>query len=292
MELETQKRPDPIMEPPALPGSFAGPRFELSVKTLSIFFVLLGSTVFTTWWLGGFWFSISLLFILGIHEFGHYWACRRNDVNASLPYFLPAPHPSFIAGTFGAFIMIKEPIPNKRALMEIGASGPLAGFVAAVVVMIVGLFLSSVSPFAGFGYQFGDSLIMVLLSKLVLGVTPFSTEMTVWLHPVAFAGWLGMFFTALNLLPLGQLDGGHIVYAMFGSRHSLIARLFFFSLLPLGFYWAGWWVWAFIVLVVGLKHPPVSDESVSLLRVHKVLGWLSILVLVLTFIPVPIDLIR
>jgi len=292
MELETQKRPDSILEPPALPGSSAGPRFELSVKTLSIFFVLLGSTVFTTWWLGGFWFSISLLFILGIHEFGHYWACRRNDVNASLPYFLPAPHPSFIAGTFGAFIIIKEPIPNKRALMEIGASGPLAGFVAAVVVMVVGLFLSSVSPFAGFGYQFGDSLIMVLLSKLVLGTTPFSTEMTVWLHPVAFAGWLGIFFTALNLLPLGQLDGGHIVYAMFGSRHTVIARLFFFSLLPLGFYWAGWWVWAFIVLVVGLKHPPVTDESVSLLRVHKVLGWLSILVLVLTFIPVPIDLIR
>ena len=176
--------------------------------------------------------------------------------------------------------------------MEIGASGPLAGFVAAVVVLVIGLSLSSVSPFTGFGYQFGDSLILVLLSKLVLGVTPFSTEMTVWLHPVAFAGWLGIFFTALNLLPLGQLDGGHIVYAMFGSRHTVIARLFFFSLLPLGFYWAGWWVWAFIVLVVGLKHPPVTDESVSLLRVHKVLGWLSILVLVLTFIPVPIDLIR
>ena len=291
MDIETQSRLDPVLEPPALPGISAGPRFELSVKTLSIFFALLAGTVFTTWWLGGFWFSMSLLLILGVHEFGHYWACRRNDVNASLPHFLPAP-PIFIAGTFGAFIAIKEPIPNKRALMEIGASGPLAGFVAAVVVMIIGLSLSSVSSFAGFGYQFGDSLILVLLSKLVRGVTPFSTEVTIWLHPVAFAGWLGMFFTALNLLPLGQLDGGHVVYSMFDSHHSWLAKLFFLSLLPLGFYWAGWWVWAVFVLLMGLKHPPVLDESVSLLGVHKLLGWLSILVLILTFIPVPFDLIR
>jgi len=210
MKLETDKKLDPELEVPAISKFATGPRFELSVKTLSIFFVLLASTVLTTWWIGGFWFSISLLLILGVHEFGHYWACKRNDIDASLPHFLPAP-PIFIAGTFGAFIMIKEPISNKRALMEIGASGPLAGFVAAVIVMIVGLSLSSVSAFTGFGYQFGDSLILVILSKLVMGVTPFSTEVTIWLHPVAFAGWLGMFFTALNLLPLGQLDGGHVV---------------------------------------------------------------------------------
>lgn len=291
MNLKTDNKPDPVLESPALPGFSTGPRFELSVKTLGIFFVLLGSTVFTTWWIGGFWFSISLLFILGVHEFGHYWACKRNDIDASLPHFLPAPG-IFIAGTFGAFIMIKEPISNKRALMEIGASGPLAGFVAAVLVMIVGLSLSSVSSFAGFGYQFGDSLILVILSKLVLGVTPFSTELTVWLHPIAFAGWLGMFFTALNLLPLGQLDGGHVVYSMFDSYHSLIAKLFFFSLLGLGFYWSGWWILAVFVLLMGLKHPPVLDETVPLLRMHKILGWLSLLVLILTFIPVPFDLIR
>jgi len=291
MELETQNRPDPVLAPAAPLRFSTGPRFELSAKTLSIFFALLGATVFTTWWIGGFWFSMSLLFILGTHEFGHYWACRRNDVNATLPHFLPAP-PVFIAGTFGAFIMIKEPIPNKRALMEIGASGPLAGFVAAVIVMVVGLSFSSVSSFAGFGYQFGDSLILVLLSKLVMGVTPFSTEVTIWLHPIAFAGWMGMFFTALNLLPLGQLDGGHVIYSLFDSHHSWIAYLFFLSLIALGFYWSGWWVWSFFVLLMGLKHPPVLDESVSLLGGHKVVGWLSLLVLVLTFTPVPIDLIR
>lgn len=291
MKLETDEKLDPELEIPAISKLATGPRFELSVKTLSIFFVLLASTVLTTWWIGGFWFSISLLLILGVHEFGHYWACKRNDIDASLPHFLPAP-PIFIAGTFGAFIMIKEPISNKRALMEIGASGPLAGFVAAVIVMIVGLSLSSVSTFTGFGYQFGDSLILVILSKLVMGVTPFSTEVTIWLHPVAFAGWLGMFFTALNLLPLGQLDGGHVVYSMFDSRHALIARLFFVSLLGLGFYWSGWWIWAVFVLVMGLNHPPVLDESIALLPAHKILGWLSILVLVLTFIPVPFDLIR
>jgi len=234
---------------------------------------------------------MSLLLILGVHEFGHYWACKRNDIDASLPHFLPAPS-IFIAGTFGAFIMIKEPISNKRALMEIGASGPLAGFVAAVIVMIVGLSLSAVSSFSGFGYQFGDSLILVILSKLVLGVPFFSTELTIWLHPVAFAGWLGMFFTALNLLPLGQLDGGHVVYSMFGARHTLIARLFFVVLLVMGFYWSGWWVWAVLVLLMGLKHPPVLDESVPLLKIHRVIGWVSIAVLLLTFIPVPIDLIR
>ena len=123
-------------------------------------------------------------------------------------------------------------------------------------------------------------------------MTPFSTELTVWLHPIAFAGWLGMFFTALNLLPLGQLDGGHVVYSMFDSYHSLIAKLFFFSLLGLGFYWSGWWILAVFVLLMGLKHPPVLDETVPLLRMHKILGWLSLLVLILTFIPVPFDLIR
>ena len=130
------------------------------------------------------------------------------------------------------------------------------------------------------------------IEPLVLGVPFFSTELTIWLHPVAFAGWLGMFFTALNLLPLGQLDGGHVVYSMFGARHTLIARLFFVVLLVMGFYWSGWWVWAVLVLLMGLKHPRVLDESVPLLKIHRVIGWVSIAVLLLTFIPVPIDLIR
>ena len=189
---------------------------DTSVKPIKnnwwLFSILLVATMVTTFLAGGPLFSISLLLILGAHEFGHYWASKKNGVQSTLPYFIPAP-PIFIAGTFGAFIQIKQKIPNRMVLMEIGAAGPIAGFVVALPMLILGLYLSPVTPSIGMGsINFGSSLILNLCSQLVLGVDPSSPDINIHLHPIAFAGWIGMLVTALNLMPVGQLDGGHIIY--------------------------------------------------------------------------------
>ena len=298
MDIESQNRPDPGQDPirpdyPAYP-TFSGPRFPINFKTVSIFLGLFLATVFTTWTVGGPWYSFGLMLILGTHEFGHYCACRKNNVNSSLPNFIPVPPiPYFLnIGTMGAFIMIKEPIPNRKALMEIGASGPIAGFMVAIPVLIVGLLYSEITPVQNVdpmtSIRLGDSLIMLGMIKGVLGADPFSIKETVLLHPLAEAGWLGMFFTALNLLPLGQLDGGHVVYSLFTRKHALLAaRLFFVALIVLGFDWAGWWVWAGLVFILGLRHPPVLNESIPLESKHRAIGYASLLILILTFVPVP-----
>lgn len=254
-----------------------------------VFYGLLAATLFTTFLAGGILFAISLIGILGAHEFGHYWASRKNRVNATLPFFIPAP-PIFIAGTFGAFIQIKDPIPNRRVLMEIGAAGPIAGFIVAVPTLIVGLYLSNVAPAADFsGMTFGSSIVLELFSKIILGVGVSSTEFNIELHPVAFAGWIGLLVTAFNLLPIGQLDGGHIIYAMFGDKCDVVSRLFFVLLFPLGYFWNGWWLWALVIALFGFKHAPVIDDSVILAKNHRMMGVFSIVIFVVTFIPVPFE---
>ena len=296
MDMESQDRPEQEPVTPAYQAypRFTGPRFPINFKTVSIFLGLLGATVYTTWSVGGPWYSFGLILILGAHEFGHYWTCRLNNVNSSLPNFLPIPPiPYFLnIGTMGAFIIIKEPIPNRRALMEIGASGPIAGFVVAVPVLVIGLLNSDITPVQNVNpmtsIRLGDSLIFLGIVKMTLGINPFSIDETVMLHPLAYAGWLGMFFTALNLMPMGQLDGGHVVYSLFPRKVALpVARLCFIALILMGFYWPGWWVWAGLVFILGLRHPPVLDEPVPLEPKHRVIGYLSIVILILTFVPVP-----
>ena len=241
----------------------------------------------TTYLAGGLLFSLSLLLILGAHEFGHYWASRRNSVASTLPYFIPAP-PMFIAGTFGAFIQIKQRIPNRRVLMEIGAAGPIAGFVVAVPMLALGLYLSRVTPSVAMGgVNFGSSFILNLFSELILGVDPSSPFINIHLHPIAFAGWIGMLVTALNLMPVGQLDGGHIIYALFPDKHKLIGKLFFVALFPLGYFWPGWFFWAIMIVLMGFKTAPLKEESGDLETFHKVLGVVSMLIFMLTFIPIP-----
>ena len=265
---------------------------ELSFKDYAICFLLFLATAYTTWLIDGIWFSVGLLLILGAHEFGHYWAARKNNVRTSLPYFLPAP-PFFMAGTFGAFIRIKEPISDKRVLMEIGAYGPVAGFIASIPVLAVGLSFSSVSidigNFAG-QLSLGNSLAMTIMCKLVLGVTEFTPGVMIGLHPAAFAGWFGLFFTALNLWPVGQLDGGHIIYALFPKKRQLLAKFFWFLLIPMGFLWAGWWVWAVMILLVGFKHPPLPYEIIPLEKKHRIIGYVSIFIFLVTFLPIPIEI--
>jgi membrane-associated protease RseP (regulator of RpoE activity) len=265
---------------------------ELGYKEYAICIILFLATAFTTWLIDGIWFSVGLLAILGSHEFGHYWAARKNNIRTSLPYFLPAP-PFFLAGTFGAFIRIKEPIPDRRILMEIGAYGPVAGFIVAIPVLAIGLSLSSVSfdigSFAG-QISLGNSIAMIALCKLVLGVTEFTPGIMIGLHPLAFAGWFGLFFTALNLWPVGQLDGGHIIYALFPKYRLLMAKIFLFLLIPMGFLWPGWWVWAVMVFLVGFKHPPLPYEIIPLEKKHRTIGYWSIFIFLVTILPIPIEI--
>lgn len=233
-------------------------------------------------------FSLTLLTILLTHEFGHFFASKRHGVKASFPYFIPAP-PPFLAGTFGAVIKTRSPIMDKRALLDIGATGPLAGFIISIVVTVIGLNFSTIItiPKEKEILGLGSSLIFSILSYFVIGHVPEGQD--ILLHPIAFAGWIGFFITSLNLLPIGQLDGGHIVYAVFGRWHRLISTTMVGILVVFGiFSWQGWLLWAMLVTLLGIKHPPLMDGQIALDRRRKVIGWLSLLVFVLTFIPLPI----
>lgn len=176
--------------------------------------------------------------------------------------------------------------------MEIGAAGPIAGFVVAVPMLLIGLSLSTVTPATGLGgVNFGSSLILNLCSQLVLGVDPSSPLININLHPIAFAGWIGMLVTALNLMPVGQLDGGHIIYAIFPDKHRTIGKIFFALLFPLGYFWQGWLFWALMIALMGFKTAPLIHDNEILEPIHKVMGGVSMVIFVLTFIPVPFSVI-
>jgi membrane-associated protease RseP (regulator of RpoE activity) len=230
-------------------------------------------------------FSVTLMVILLVHEMGHYLTARHHGVPASLPYFIPAP--TFI-GTFGAFIRMEARPTNRRALFDVAAAGPLAGLALAVPAVVLGLQLSTVTPEGpGGGITLGSSVLLSLLSKLTLGLLP--NEAHIAIHPIGFAGWIGLFVTALNLLPVGQLDGGHVVYSLFGSRHIWISRLAFVTILSLGVtrLWDGWIIWGILLLFLGMRHPPALDAETPLDFKRKVVGWFVLMVFVVTFIPAP-----
>lgn len=260
---------------------------QIPPRQLLLHFFLLIATLVTTFLAGGLAFGITLILILGAHEMGHYIITRKWGMSATLPYFIPAP-PPFIAGTFGAFIKMKSPIPNRRVLLEIGAAGPIAGFVVCIPALIIGLTLSEIrEPEFQMGFSFGSSLALSFLTYMVMGVTPENANIV--LHPIAFAGWIGLFITALNLLPIGQLDGGHIIYALFEKNYRVISKIAFIILLPLGyFFWQGWFLWAAIVAIFGFRHPPLIDETTPLTYQDRKLGLISIAIFVVTFIPAPI----
>ena len=230
-------------------------------------------------------FAGTLLLILVTHELGHFVLSKIHRVPASLPLFIPGP-PHFI-GTFGAIIRMRGPIMNRRALFDIGVAGPLAGFVVAIGALIVGLFLSTVvERTSTFGLQLGEPLLLKFMAWLIIGSLP--PQADVLLHPVAFAAWFGLFVTSLNLIPIGQLDGGHVAYALWGHRQRTMAYAVVPVLIVLGFVgWPGWFVWAFMAGLWGLGHPPVVDQEVPLGRGRILVGWIALAVFVLTFAPVP-----
>jgi membrane-associated protease RseP (regulator of RpoE activity) len=230
-------------------------------------------------------FSIALMCILLCHEFAHYFASRAHHVTATLPFFIPAPT---IIGTFGAFIKMKSPILSKRALVDIGASGPIAGFVIALIAATVGLRLSEVVQLTDTngGLYLGSSLLFHALSYLTFGNVPDGYD--VLLHPVAFAGWVGFLVTSLNLIPIGQLDGGHVTFALLGRMHRKFSIVLIALLIIMGtFLWAGWLIWAFLMVLLGIDHPPILHEEIVLDRKRKYIGIFCLVIFVLTFTPVP-----
>lgn len=237
--------------------------------------------------LAGLPFALTLLSILLVHELGHYGLSKVHGVRASLPYFIPAP--PILIGTFGAFIRMQAPPPNRRALFDVGAAGPWAGMIVAIPAVLVGLRLSEVRPLGleDGGLLLGDSLLFQGLTWLALGTTPDTA--TIILHPIALAGWFGLFVTFMNLLPVGQLDGGHVTYAMFGRWHRFVSRTFVAVIAALGFTgWQGWFVWVALLLIIGLDHPPTRDAWTPLDWRRQIAAWLTVGVFVLTFMAEPI----
>jgi len=239
----------------------------------------------------GLWYSGTILAILGCHELGHYFACRYYDVDASLPFFLP--FPLVLTGTLGAFIRIREPIPSKRMLFDIGIAGPIAGFAVAVPALIIGMALSHVVVFPPGvdGYELGEPLLFKLVSWLMWGTQP--EGYTINLHPVAFAAWFGMLATALNLFPIGQLDGGHISYAVLGRRSSHVTLVMIAAAVTLTWFSASWLVWTVLMVVMlftfGRHHPRTFDEDVPLDARRKWLALFAVAMFVLCFTPAPIE---
>jgi membrane-associated protease RseP (regulator of RpoE activity) len=234
--------------------------------------------------LSGLPFSLTLLTILMAHEMGHYLACVYYGVDASLPYFLPAPS---ITGTFGAFIRIYAPIYSKSVLFDIGIAGPIAGFIFLLPALTVGLALSKVVPGIAMTGSFhpGTPIILGLLQKAVF---PDVGANDLYLHPVVRAGWVGLLATSLNLLPIGQLDGGHILYALAPGRHKVVTMVLLAAMLVLGFFfWYEWIVLAVALFFLGRKHPAIYDpEGVG--RTRQRFAFLAIAIFILSFMPAPI----
>ena len=236
-------------------------------------------------------FSIPLLTILWCHELGHYVAARRHHLTATPPYFIPFPVPVLGIGTLGAVIRIKDPIRNKRQLLDVGAAGPIAGFVALVPFLAYGIAASEVGEATtGGGYlEFGEPLIYRLLEALIR--PGLGDDVTLWLHPTGVAAWFGILITLLNLLPFAQLDGGHVGYAVFGRWHRLMAWPLLAALAGLGFIWPGWWLWVVIALILRPQHPRLWDEDTPLDRRRQLIGWIAIVIFVLCFVAEPIRLV-
>jgi len=246
--------------------------------------------------LNGLPFAFTILVILLAHEMGHYLTCRYYGIDATLPYLIPAPPPFNPFGTFGAVIKIRSRFPDRRQLFDVGIAGPLAGFVFIIPSLIVGLQLSTpfslADPSQG-TLEFGEPLIFHLAA---MAFFPGEAGAPISLHPIGWAAWFGMLATSINLLPIGQLDGGHIVYGLFGARiHRIISFVAFGALVGISFYsWPmlGYLLFALILIFIGFRHPRPSAEFPRLGRGRFLIALIALIIFVLTFMPVPVRLIQ
>ncbi len=249
--------------------------------------------VSSTSFLQGAWYSFTILAILGTHEMGHYLACRYYGVDASLPYFIPAP-PLIMTGTLGAVIRIRQRVPTKRMLFDIGAAGPIAGFVVAVPALALGLSLSRVVPLPNdfVGFTLGEPPLFQFVAWLIWGSAP--EGYTLNLHPVGLAAWFGLLVTAINLFPIAQLDGGHISYATLGSRSTAVTLGTTVVIIILAIFVSlSWSVWAVLMSVMllafGVKHPQTFDDHVPLDNTRRWIAFGTLVIFVLCFTPAPIE---
>lgn len=258
------------------------------LKRLALHGGLFFLTVLSTWYVAGIAYSAAIMTILFAHEMGHYVVSRRYGVTATLPYFIPFPFSPF--GTFGAVIKMRGSIADKKALFDIGVAGPLSGFILSVPCALVGVALShavKVDP-SMYPMTLGEPLLLKFFEWIMIGTLPPGYDLLI--HPLGFAGWVGLFVTALNLLPIGQLDGGHIIYAAFGRRSRHIHRILILMLLLFAvFYNAGWLVLVVLLMVFGLGHPDPVDSGSSLDGKRKVLALLMLFVFVVSFVPAPFE---
>lgn len=253
-----------------------------------------GGSTFTEYAASGLPYSCTIMAILLTHEMGHYYAARKFGVKSTLPFFIPLYIPGAVQfGTMGAVIKTRTPIKDRRALLYIGAMGPIPGFIASLIAVIAGIYLSDIRPLPipseGLVIPvFGDSILFKLIVIIVHGKIPPGHD--IYLSPYAWAGWIGFLITSLNLMPLGQLDGGHILYALLGRRQVIAGWIFFAMLVFLTCIWIGWIVWILLTLVVLMvAHPPVA-EGPRLTVWDRIMGWSCMAILVLTYIPVPVTL--
>jgi len=304
------------------------PSFDYVKERINLY--LLIATIFTTTWAGAIWwasysdstvldtdwwwlrilittdfamgfltFSLPLMAILGAHEMGHYYYAKKHNLDASLPFFLPMPPMIFPFGTMGAFISIREPIPNRKALLDVGASGPIAGLFVAIPVTLLGFWLTEqnavpVPVDSGDSMYLGSSVFFDVLYGLGESFYPSSGDYLS--HPVVLAGWTGFFVTALNLLPAGQLDGGHIARALLGPKANGLSYTVIFLLIIMTFYgipgfgppFSGWAIYAILIFFLGTSHPPPSEELSNLDFPRIGVGVLTGLILLTTFTPSPI----
>ena len=243
------------------------------------------ATCLSTIYVGGYVYGAAVMTILACHEAGHFIQTRRYRVPASLPFFLPLPVGPI--GTLGAVIAMDARISDRRALFDIGISGPLAGLVPTLICCVVGLQLSAVAPWRPGPIEFGEPLLFKALGWMTFGPIPEGS--TIYLHPIAMAGWVGLLITALNLMPIGQLDGGHILYGLLRSRAHIVASLMLMlgmaAVLVGGL--TGWSLMIFLLILMGPKHPPTANDNVRLGPVRIALGWLTLAFVPLGFTPIP-----
>jgi membrane-associated protease RseP (regulator of RpoE activity) len=270
--------PPPAYTPRApLPSPWKG-----STRNILLFLLTVASVYLS----GGPRLVLGLLSILMAHEMGHYVACRLYGVDATLPYFLPFPFLS-LAGTLGAFIRIRGPIPHRRALFDIGIAGPLAGFALCLPVLLLGVREAQLLPEEpSAGIQLGEPLFFQGAVWLLKGATP--GNMTLSIGPLGLAAWFGLFVTALNLIPIGQLDGGHVTYALFRQRAALVSRIGSWVCVALIYFGPNWVVWSIVLRMLGRRHPPTLDDGEPLGRGRAWIGALGLVVFIGCFVPNPI----